>query len=72
MASKFAMKAIEISVVEAATPPLCSSCHRVMMPGELGVEFACPNCGKVVIRRCKRCRQLGIPYTCPSCGFRGP
>jgi len=72
MASKYMFSTLNISVSEAATPPICSSCHRLMEPGEHGVEFMCPNCGKAVIRRCKRCRQLGIPYECPNCGFRGP
>jgi len=72
MASKYMLSTLNISVSEAATPPICSSCHRLMEPGEHGVEFMCPNCGRAVIRRCKRCRQLGIPYECPNCGFRGP
>jgi len=72
MASKYMLSTLNISISEAATLPICSSCHRLMEPGEHGVEFMCPNCGKAVIRRCKRCRQLGIPYECPNCGFRGP
>ncbi|MGC9012510.1 zinc finger domain-containing protein [Thermogladius sp.] len=72
MASKYMLTSLNISIHEPATTPVCSSCHRPMMPHEHGVEFFCPNCGKAIIRRCKRCRQLGIPYECPSCGFRGP
>ncbi|MEM4717156.1 MAG: zinc finger domain-containing protein [Desulfurococcaceae archaeon] len=51
---------------------VCISCKKPFTPGEHGVEFPCPNCGKGVIRRCKRCRQLAVEYTCPNCGFRGP
>ncbi|MEM4532839.1 MAG: zinc finger domain-containing protein [Desulfurococcaceae archaeon] len=60
------------SVVETALAMVCSSCRRLMIPHEHGVVFQCPNCGKVSIKRCKRCRSLSIPYTCPNCGFKGP
>ncbi|WP_440059032.1 zinc finger domain-containing protein [Thermogladius sp. 4427co] len=72
MASKYMLTSLNIVINEPATPPICSSCHRIMEPGEHGVEFLCPNCGKAYIRRCKKCRQLGVPYVCPNCGFRGP
>ncbi len=71
MASKYGLKT-SISMLETATPPVCSSCHRVMAPHEHGTEFLCPNCGQVIIRRCKKCRKLSVPYVCPNCGFRGP
>jgi predicted RNA-binding Zn-ribbon protein involved in translation (DUF1610 family) len=61
-----------VKLEEPASPPLCSSCKRPFAPGEYGVEFPCPNCGKVVIRRCKKCRKLGVKYECPACGFVGP
>ncbi|MCC6043597.1 MAG: zinc finger domain-containing protein [Desulfurococcaceae archaeon] len=51
---------------------ICTSCKRPFSPGEHGVEFTCPNCGKATIRRCKRCRKLAVEYVCPNCGFRGP
>ncbi len=59
-------------ILEAASPPVCSSCHRIIPPGEHGVAFPCPNCGKVIIIRCRKCRQLSVPYKCPNCGFVGP
>lgn len=68
MSSKYTL----ISVAESATPPICSSCHRPMKPGEVGVAFPCPNCGQVIIRRCKSCRRASVPYRCPNCGFEGP
>ncbi|MCD6301150.1 MAG: DUF1610 domain-containing protein [Staphylothermus sp.] len=71
MASRYELKT-SISVAETASPPICSSCHRVMAPHEHGTEFPCPNCGQVIIRRCKKCRKLSVPYVCPNCGFRGP
>ncbi len=62
----------EIKLHETATMVICTSCRKPFTPGEHGVEFVCPNCGKAVIRRCKRCRQLAVEYECPNCGFRGP
>lgn len=62
----------EVKIEEIATTAICSSCRRPFVPGEYGVEFPCPNCGKSTIRRCKKCRKLSVEYTCPSCGFRGP
>ncbi|RLG78803.1 MAG: RNA-binding protein [Thermoprotei archaeon] len=43
-----------------------------MSPHEPGTLFYCPSCGKVLIKRCRKCRKLVVPYTCPNCGFRGP
>ena len=63
---------LEIHIEEGATTHICSSCKRPFIPGEGGVEFTCPNCGRAIIRRCKKCRKLNIEYTCPNCGFRGP
>ncbi len=59
-------------IIEASSPPICSSCGRVIPPGEKAVKFYCPNCGAVLIWRCKKCRDLAIPYKCPNCGFEGP
>ncbi|HDJ66291.1 MAG TPA: DUF1610 domain-containing protein [Nitrososphaeria archaeon] len=52
--------------------PLCTSCRRPIDPHERAVSFPCPNCGRVRIWRCEKCRELARPYICPSCGFRGP
>jgi predicted RNA-binding Zn-ribbon protein involved in translation (DUF1610 family) len=63
-----------VKIEEPASPPLCSSCRKPFTPGEYGVEFPCPNCGKVTIRRCKKCRKLGVKYECPClwiCGTIG-
>jgi predicted RNA-binding Zn-ribbon protein involved in translation (DUF1610 family) len=42
------------------------------MPKEKAVVFKCPNCGKVEIIRCNKCRKMSVPYVCPICGFQGP
>ncbi|MEM2025117.1 MAG: zinc finger domain-containing protein [Desulfurococcaceae archaeon] len=62
----------DVKIDETATTAICSSCRRPFTPGEYGVEFPCPSCGKSIIRRCKKCRKLAVEYTCPSCGFKGP
>jgi predicted RNA-binding Zn-ribbon protein involved in translation (DUF1610 family) len=62
----------EIKLHETAVMAICTSCKKPFSPGEHGVEFTCPNCGKAIIRRCKRCRKLAVEYVCPNCGFRGP
>ncbi|MEM2022001.1 MAG: zinc finger domain-containing protein [Zestosphaera sp.] len=59
-------------IIEAATPPVCGSCGRLITPREKAVKFLCPNCGVVVIWRCSKCRDLSNPYKCPNCGFEGP
>ena len=59
-------------IIEAATPPICSSCGSLIAPHEKGVRFYCPNCGAVAIWRCKKCRELAMTYKCPNCGFEGP
>ncbi|HDD26179.1 MAG TPA: DUF1610 domain-containing protein [Acidilobales archaeon] len=59
-------------IIDAATPPICSSCHRIISPKEKGVCFTCPNCGAVTLWRCEKCRKLSNPYRCPNCGFEGP
>ncbi len=61
-----------LSIIDAARLPLCSSCNKPITPSEKGVVFPCPNCGDVIIWRCKSCRSMGVPYTCPKCGFSGP
>lgn len=52
--------------------PVCTSCGRPITPYERGVRFKCPNCGKITIWRCAKCRKLGNLYVCPNCGFEGP
>ncbi|OYT55334.1 DUF1610 domain-containing protein [Candidatus Bathyarchaeota archaeon] len=52
--------------------PKCSWCNKVIVPKENFVRFPCPNCGGVIIVRCKKCREFGRPYKCPKCGFTGP
>lgn len=59
-------------IIESATPPICSSCGRLISPYEKGVKFYCPNCGAVLLWRCRKCRELSLPYRCPNCGFEGP
>ncbi|MEM0286731.1 MAG: zinc finger domain-containing protein [Nitrososphaerota archaeon] len=56
----------------AIRPPICSSCNRTINPRENAVKFYCPDCGKVLIWRCERCRKLARPYKCENCGFEGP
>jgi len=53
-------------------PPICSSCGKIIAPGEAAVRFSCPNCGEVIIWRCERCRKFSRIYKCPKCGFEGP
>ncbi len=72
MASKYSLAQTNIVLDETASPPVCSSCHRIIPPHEHGTAFPCPNCGQVIIVRCRKCRKLGVPYVCPNCGFRGP
>jgi predicted RNA-binding Zn-ribbon protein involved in translation (DUF1610 family) len=62
----------KIDVYDPVQPPVCSSCGRIIHPGERAVAFYCPNCGKALIWRCARCRRQGTPYKCPYCGFEGP
>ncbi|MEM0025993.1 MAG: zinc finger domain-containing protein [Zestosphaera sp.] len=59
-------------IVEAATPPICSSCGKLISPSEKATRFVCPSCGVVVIWRCSKCRELSNPYKCPNCWFEGP
>jgi len=61
-----------IDVYDSIQPPICSSCGRIIHPGEKATVFYCPNCGKAIIWRCQRCRRQGTPYKCPYCGFEGP
>lgn len=61
-----------LSLREEFEPPVCSSCGKLIHPREKGVEFYCPNCGEILIRRCYDCRKQGVTYTCPKCGFEGP
>ncbi|MHA1585432.1 MAG: zinc finger domain-containing protein [Promethearchaeota archaeon] len=50
----------------------CTSCGKLIQPGENAVHFACPSCGDVLIWRCERCRRFARSYKCPNCGFEGP
>ncbi|OYT31377.1 MAG: RNA-binding protein [Thermofilum sp. ex4484_79] len=52
--------------------PTCTSCGRPIPPFEIGTKFRCPNCGEVIIWRCRLCRKQGNIYVCPKCGFEGP
>ncbi|MEM3830877.1 MAG: zinc finger domain-containing protein [Sulfolobales archaeon] len=60
------------ALVDEISPPICSSCKRIIPPYEKAVSFTCPNCGKYTIWRCKKCRNAAISYRCPVCGFEGP
>lgn len=61
-----------ISISEPVVTKKCSSCNRLIRPREKAAIFLCPNCGKVEIIRCAKCRKMSIPYVCPVCGFQGP
>ncbi len=50
----------------------CSSCGKLIAPGENAVNFPCPKCADVRIWRCERCRMFARSYNCPKCGFTGP
>jgi Zn-ribbon RNA-binding protein len=50
----------------------CTSCRVKILSSDASVRFMCPNCGKIEIIRCKKCRVESIPYTCSECGFEGP
>ncbi|MBI5146546.1 MAG: RNA-binding protein [Thaumarchaeota archaeon] len=52
--------------------PVCSCCHRHIMPNDRCVKFNCPECGAILIWRCESCRESARTYTCGSCGFQGP
>ncbi|MBX5326279.1 MAG: zinc finger domain-containing protein [Candidatus Bathyarchaeia archaeon] len=60
------------SVETVLNMPTCTSCNRVISPGQEATKFSCPSCGEIVIWRCNRCRKFGRPYQCPKCGFTGP
>ncbi|MEB3757617.1 MAG: zinc finger domain-containing protein [Desulfurococcales archaeon] len=62
----------QISLYDTVETPVCTSCGRIIHPGDRATSFVCPNCGKIVIWRCARCRSLGVKYKCPVCGFEGP
>jgi len=62
----------KLDIYDPVTPPVCTSCGRIIHPNERATVFICPNCGVAVIRRCEKCRAQGTPYTCPNCGFTGP
>ncbi|MEM5872057.1 MAG: zinc finger domain-containing protein [Candidatus Aenigmatarchaeota archaeon] len=50
----------------------CVSCGIKIENQRNWVEFLCPNCGKIKIIRCEKCRALGNEYLCSSCSFKGP
>ena len=56
----------------ALNMPVCTSCNRIISPGQEATKFSCPNCGEIMLWRCHRCRKFGRPYKCPKCGFTGP
>jgi len=62
----------KLSIHETVKTRVCSSCKRTISPDEKPVIFMCPNCGKVEIIRCSKCRKQGVKYVCPVCGFVGP
>jgi len=51
---------------------ICSSCKTKITNLEGVARFKCPNCGKVEIIRCKKCRKIASKYSCPDCSFSGP
>ncbi len=62
----------KLSIHETVVTRVCTSCGRIIPPDEKPVVFLCPNCGKVEIIRCNKCRKQTVKYTCPVCGFTGP
>jgi predicted RNA-binding Zn-ribbon protein involved in translation (DUF1610 family) len=49
----------------------CSSCGvRLVESGS--TTFSCPQCGEIVLGRCKQCRDQSVTYMCTKCGFSGP
>lgn len=62
----------QVSVYDTVSTPVCSSCNRLIHPRERAVSFYCPNCGRMLIWRCYKCRKLSVKYKCPACGFEGP
>jgi len=62
----------KMDVYDNINPPICTSCGKIIAPGEKAVAFVCPNCGQAIIWRCSKCRAQGTPYVCPNCGFKGP
>jgi predicted RNA-binding Zn-ribbon protein involved in translation (DUF1610 family) len=53
--------------------PICSCCHRNIMPNDKSVKFNCPNCEKGdLIWRCESCRVAVRNYKCSVCNFEGP
>ncbi|MBU0898868.1 MAG: DUF1610 domain-containing protein [Nanoarchaeota archaeon] len=49
----------------------CTSCGRGVETEKYWVKFTCPDCGKVEIIRCEKCKNQSNQYTC-KCGFTGP
>ncbi|MFZ0183386.1 MAG: zinc finger domain-containing protein [Nitrosotalea sp.] len=52
--------------------PVCTSCHRPIMPRDMCVKFNCPDCGSLLLWRCESCREAARVYKCSSCTFEGP
>lgn len=50
----------------------CTSCGKRIESEKNWVEFACPQCGKVSILRCEKCKRLENTYECQDCSFIGP
>ncbi len=49
----------------------CKSCRKEIVNDPGSVSFACPQCDKAKISRCKSCREVSARYTC-ECGLTGP
>jgi hypothetical protein len=50
----------------------CSTCGISLIGQENFVKFDCPNCAKVEIIRCARCKLNSNVYRCGTCDFEGP
>ncbi|MCD6557585.1 MAG: DUF1610 domain-containing protein [Candidatus Aenigmarchaeota archaeon] len=50
----------------------CITCGVNIVSEDNFSKFLCPNCGKVEIIRCEKCRRKSNIYRCPKCGFEGP
>lgn len=51
---------------------ICDSCGKQITNDKGTTKFKCPNCGKVEIIRCFKCRKDAVKYKCKECDFEGP